>query len=459
MEHVDVLVMGGGTAGSSTARTAVKEGAKKVVMVHPEALVNTCVEEGCMPSKSILAGAHQHESLGVVEETRNAHITRLLKALVGSFEHAGFEEVYGKAAFTGSGTILVTHTDGATTEYQAEKIVIASGSEPFIPPIKGLDTIGERMLTSYNVVSKAAHFNTLPKRLLTVGGGPIGLELSTFFHDMGVEVVAIERGPLLRLYDPEFGEERVRASKDKTSFPIHTNTNLLETSLEGESVKCVIEEDGETREEQFDMILIATGRKPQLEGLGLEHTDIQRDERGGIIHDEYMETTHKGIFIAGDVTGHHQILHFATHMGKTAGYNTQHPEEMHTMDYDKHMLAVSFDQFPSAIIGLTQTEAEKRGMEVISATRHFNSIGLGILKRQEYGMWKVVAEKGSGKIIGSQILGPDSAGELIQLLVPVIAKGITYGELLEMTWYHPTYAEIIQSLSRDLCKLDNTSCS
>lgn len=454
MEHVDVLVMGGGTAGSNAARTAVKEGAKRVVMVHPEALTNTCVEEGCMPSKSILAGAHQHEKLAEVEETRNAHIVRLLKALVGSFEHSGFEEVLGRSAFTESGTVLVTHQSGESTEYQAEKIVIASGSEPFVPPIKGLETIGDKMLVSSDVVSKAGHFNTLPTRLLTVGGGPIGLELSTFFHDMGVEVTVIERGPLLRLYDPEFGEERVRASKDKISFPIHTNTNLLEVALEGEQVKCTIEENDETREELFDAILIATGRKPNLDGLGLEHTDIERDERGGIVHDEFMETSHKGIFIAGDVTGHHQILHFAAHMGKTAGYNAMHPDEMHKMDYDKHMLAVSFDQFPSAMIGLTQTEAEKRGMEVITATRHFNSIGLGILKRQEYGMWKVVAEKGTGKIIGSQILGPDSAGELIQVLVPVIWKGITYGELLEMTWYHPTYAEIIQSLSRDLSKLD-----
>lgn len=452
MEHIDVLVIGGGTAGSNAARAAEKEGAAKVVIVHPKMLTNTCVEVGCMPSKSILAGAHRGESIGVIEETRNTHIARLLKALTSGFEHAKFEEVFGTAYFTESGSVMVKHADDTTTEYQADKIIIATGSTPFIPPIKGLDTIGDRMLVSDDVVSKDAHFDTLPQRILTIGGGPIGLELSTFFHDMGVHVEVLERDSALRLFDPEFGEERVRASKDKASFPIHTNASLTKAELEGDHVKCTIEENGEIREENYDYILIATGRRANIESLRLEHTDIERDERGNIVHDEHMQTSHKGIFIAGDVTGHHQILHFAAAMGKIAGYNTQHTKDMRQMDYDKHMLAVSFDQFPSALIGLTQTEAEQRGIEVVTAIRHFNSIGLGILKRQEYGMWKLVAEKKTGKIIGSQIIGPDSAGELIQVLVPIIANKNTYKDILEMTWYHPTYAEIVQSLARDMLK-------
>ena len=165
-----------------------------------------------------------------------------------------------------------------------------------------------------------------------------------------------------------------------------------------------------------------------------------------------MQTSVSHIYVAGDVTGHHQILHFAAEMGKVAGYNATSENDELQMDYDKHMLAVSFDQFPSALIGVTETEAINRGLEVVCSTKCFNSIGLGILKRQEYGMWKLVAEAKTGSIIGSQVMGPDSSGELIQLLVPIISNQNAAKDITEMTWYHPTYAEILKSMARDIEK-------
>lgn len=451
MQHiqVDVLVLGGGTAGSNAARAAARAGAERVVMVHPDTLTNTCVEEGCMPSKSILAGAHQKESLGEVEETRNAHIDRLLTALTIGFEMETFEVVLGTAAFVDNQTVTLT-TSEETTTYTANKIIIATGSLPFIPPIPGLDTLGSSLLVSDDVVSKKAHFSEVPKRVLTIGGGPIGLELSTFFHDMGTHVEVLQRDAALSAFDPEFGAERVRASQDPESFPIHLQANLLQAKKTEAGVVCEIDRDGTVTTETFDYVLIATGRRPNTTALNLEATDVDLDERGNIMHDDCMQTTAENIYVAGDVTGHHQILHFAAEMGKVAGHNAGTTDDPITMDYDKHMLAVSFDQFPSALIGLTETEARKRGMNVVTATRQFNSIGLGILKRQEYGLWKVVAEAETGKIIGSQILGPDSSGELIQLLVPVLANENTATDILNMTWYHPTYAEVLKSLAREI---------
>ncbi|MFT5037023.1 MAG: pyruvate/2-oxoglutarate dehydrogenase complex dihydrolipoamide dehydrogenase (E3) component [Candidatus Azotimanducaceae bacterium] len=448
-QTVDVVVLGSGTAGSNAARAAAAEGAKKVVMVHPENLINTCVEEGCMPSKSVLAGAHQNLPLSQVLKERDEHIVRLLKALTDSFESANFEVVVGTAKLTDDHAVTVETPEGPVT-YTASSIVIATGSTPFVPPIPGLSDIGEKLLISDDVVSKKAHFEKVPKRILTIGGGPIGLELSTFFHDIGSEVRVLQRGTALGPFDPEFGDERVRASKDAASFPIILNAELNEVKETPEGLLCSIACGETITEEYFDAILVATGRRANTQDIGLQEAGISFDERKNVVHDDHMQTSVPHIFIAGDVTGHHQILHFAAAMGKIAGYNAMHPDQMKTMDYDKHMLAVSFDQFPSALIGLTETEATKRGVEVITATRNFNSIGLGILKRQEYGMWKVVAEKATGKIIGSQILGPDSSGELIQTLVPIIANSNTFEDILKMTWYHPTYAEILQSLARDL---------
>lgn len=458
MEHVDILILGCGTAATNAARTAVKNGAERVVLIRKPELINTCVEEGCMPSKSILAGAHAGESLAAVEATRNAHIERLRTALTNDFADSHFEIVEGTASFQSDHEVQVACGGEETLTYHAERIIIATGSHSFVPPIPGADPAHERILISDEVVSERAHFPAVPRSVLVVGAGPIGLELATFFHDMGSEVEVLQRGPLLRMYDPEFGEERYRASQDPANFPIHLHSTLEHAVAHDTGVTCQIKLGEEHLERTYDYVLVATGRRPNLDELALENTSIERDERGGIVHDEQMQTSVPHIFTAGDVTGHHQILHFAAEMGKVAGENAANPDANATMDYDKHLLAVSFDQFPSALIGLTEQEAVSRGIDVVTATRHFNSIGLGILKRHEYGLWKIVVERSTGRIIGSQVLGPTVAGELVQLLVPILANGNTVADVVNMTWYHPTYAEILHSLARDVCRQDTVSC-
>ncbi len=452
--HVHVLVIGSGTAGSNAARAAVKAGSGSVLLVQPATLMNTCVEEGCMPSKSILAGAHHHESLARVTTLRNQHIDRLRKSLADSLLTQGYEIIAGTAAFVNDTTVKISNGPDTRT-ITADAIVIATGSTPFIPPIKGLETIPERMFLSQDIVSKSAKLTTIPRRVITVGAGPIGLELSTFLHGMGSQVEVLQFGTALPAYDPEFGEERVRASEDGDSFPIHINSTLAAVEQKDNELVCIIKGPEGEYTKTCDAILVATGRKPNLDSLALENTTIARNERGGIEHSETLQTSVPHIYVAGDVVGHHQILHFAAEMGKVAGRNAATFGEATTMDYDRHMLAVSFDQYPSAMIGLTETEARKRGMDVVVATKYFKDFGLGILKRQEYGLWKLVAERATGRIIGSQILGPDSAGELIQILVPILANHNTADQVRNMTWYHPTYGEAVQSLANMIEKERN----
>ena len=452
MEKASVVILGGGTAATNAARSARAAGAERVIVVHPPELINTCVEEGCMPSKSILAGAHKGENMQTVMETRDAHITRLRKALLGGFEADGLEILHGRGRVTGPSEVTVaTETDDVVIE--AKAIIIATGSHSFVPPIPGLDASDPRIMISDEVVSIKHTIKETPERVLVIGAGPIGLELSTFFHDMGSHVDVLQRGPLLRAMDPEFGEERLRASKDESSFPIHCHSKLTKVVHEYDHLRCtIVQNDTKEREELYDTVLVATGRRPNTADLGLEAVGVKFDERGSIIHGDDMRTSVEHIFVAGDVTGHHQILHYAAEMGKVAGHNAAFPTEPRTIDYPRHMLAVSFDQFPSAQIGMTETEANEQGIETTSSIRNFNEIGLGILKRQEYGLWKLVAEKSTGKIIGAQVLGPDSAGELVQLTVPILANQNTAADIMNMTWYHPTYAEILLSLAREIEK-------
>lgn len=450
-KKVAVLIIGSGTAATNAARNALKAGATSVELIHTSALINTCVEEGCMPSKSILAGAQAGEKLSEIETTRNAHIIRLRKSLTEGFTNSNFSIVQGVAQFISAHEVIVTDEE-LVTRYQAEKIIIATGSEPFIPPIKGIDVTHKRVLLSDEVVSERAHFPTPPSSVLVIGAGPIGLELATFFHDIGATVDVFNRTEtLLPAMDPEFGKERYRASQDRNSFAIHLNATLLETTLQDTGVLCSIEIAGQTSERTYDYVLIATGRKPKTAELNLAAAGVALDERGVIVHDNTMRTSVPHIFVAGDVTGHHQILHFAAEMGKVAGTNAA-TDGQEQMDYDRHMLAVSFDQFTSAVIGLTETEAKRRGIEVTTATEYFKSIGLGILKRQEYGLWKLIVEAKTGSVLGAQVLGPHVSGELVQLLVPIIYNKNTSTDILAMTWYHPTYAEILHSLARTICK-------
>jgi len=410
-----------------------------------------------MPSKSMLAGAHAGEDLTQVESIRNAHITRLRTALTDDIADSDFRVVSGTARFVSDHVVEVT--DGAqTTIYHAENIIIATGSTPFVPPIPGVDVAHERILLSDDVVSERAHFAETPQSVLVIGAGPIGLELATFFHDMGTAVMVLNRSDrLLPALDPEFGAERLRASQSDESFPIELSADVVQVKPHAAGITCELDIAGAHQTKEYEYVLLATGRRPNVAELNLPAAGVKQDARDAIVHDTTLRTSVPHIFVAGDVTGHHQILHYAAAMGKVAGANAA-TDGTETIDYDRLSLAVSFDQFPSAFIGLTETAARARNLEVVTATKHFNSIGLGILKRQEYGQWKLVAEAQTGKLLGAQVLGPSVAGELVQLLVPLLANQNTAADVMRMTWYHPTYAEIIHSLARDICRQDTVTC-
>jgi len=454
-EMCDVIVIGAGTAGINAARQAKRAGAEKVLAIHEPHLLNTCVEAGCMPSKSILAGASKGLSLERIQDERDGHIERLLVAMRTGLQEEKFQVIEGHASFADSHSLVVKNGTQTKT-CQAKNFVIATGSVPFVPPISGLDSLGELAIVSDDIVAQKGRY-TRPNRICILGGGPIGLELATFFHRIGSEVVVIDMGGILSIFDLEFAEERLRAAEATDGFSILAPAVVRSVRREENEVICEIEQSEKIYDERFDALLIATGRAPNTSRLSLENTGVKL-ERGRITHDEYLKTSEDHIFVAGDVTGHHQILHVAAEMGKIAGYNAATEGSLRRVDYDRFMMAVSFDALPSALIGITEQEARKRNIDVTTATRRFDSIGLGILKRERFGMWKLVADRNSGKIIGSQVMGPECAGELMQILVPIIHNGNTYGDILSMPWYHPTFGEIVKSLANDMCGKDSTFC-
>ena len=452
MAHFDVVVIGGGTAGSNAARTASTAGAQTALIRNP-VLANTCVDVGCMPSKAVLAAAADGLPLASAVAHGTAVSERLEESLSAALEREDYEIYWGTARFTDSHTVVVTNHDGEHT-LTADRIVIATGATAFVPNIPGLtDLTFPQRLLSDDVVGIHATLRERPARLLVLGAGPIGLELATFFDRLGSDVLVLERNPqVLRLMDPEFGSERQRLADAGYSFRIAPAAELVHIGPTETALVATLERNG-TREQTFvDAILVATGRRPHLTGLNLEAAGLTPDERGRIAHDrETLQSEEQShIYLAGDVTGHHQILHMGAAMGRTAGANAAHGTPREWIDFQPLSLAVIFEEFESAVLGYTEADALEAGLDVVTAARDLADVGRGITDRLPGGHMKLIAERSSGRILGAQLLGPH-AGEIIQILGPALYNENTAADLLAMPfWYHPTFGELWHSLAKDI---------
>lgn len=456
----DVVIIGAGTAGSNAARAAQKTGAK-VALVHLPGFWNTCVWCGCMPSKSILAGVRLGEDLWEIESMRDLHILRLHEALVSKLESDEYKIFEGKASFLSNDEgIEVVQNHEEPFVLKGRRYVLAVGAKAFIPQIEGLEEVG--YWTSGDIVSLEAPLKN-PGSLLILGGGPIGLEMGAFFRQLGSEVTIIHRGKLLPTFDPEFGEERIRiANKGKKRLEslIFEDAKVQSVFRTSEGISAHIAFGGSNHSSlqlNVSQLLVATGVRPNFDGLCLDRVGITL-ENGRLKHSEHLQTDNPQVYVAGDANGHHQILHIAAEEGKVAGHNAGVGEPKRKMQYDSLSMGIIFDSYPAAQIGLTEREAHERDIDVVCASQCFNSIGMGILTRQEYGLWKVVVERKSGRILGAQILGPPSTPDLIHLFAPILYNKNTASQVLEMTWYHPTFAEILKSLVNQICKKDKTIC-
>ncbi len=455
-----VIVIGGGTAGSNAARTAARNGAQRVALIRNPAMPNTCIRRGCMPSKAVLTMAAR----GLPFADAMAHKVRIIREfetdLNQSLEEEDFDVIWGNAEFLDEDSVKVTGENGDKT-LSAENFVIATGACGFIPPIDGLrDLEPPRAFTSDNVVGLTSALEAVPEKLLVLGAGPIGLEMATFFSRMGTEVRVIEmRDRLLPQMDPEFGDCRLSASRQRGEFPIHPGTKLTKVEQRADGkVRCVVETAaGESAEHSVDAILVATGRKPNLDGLNLENAGLSL-EKGWLDHDEQtLVTSNERVYIAGDATGHHQILHIAAKMGQTAGHNAAIGKPEKRLDYSALNMAVIFEEHESAVVGLTEQAARDAGYEVITATRDLSDVGRGITDGVRHGLMKLVVDRETGQVLGGQMLGPH-AGEVIHALSAIVQTGATTGQMVDMVWYHPTFSELWHSLANDICQTDSTVC-
>ncbi len=463
-DEYDVIVIGGGTAGSNAARSARSAGAKNILIVHLPELINTCAERGCMPSKSIISSSERGESFEDAVRLMDTHISTLTDGLHDSLKNE-FEMIEGKASFLGEGKgITIEGADGSQSA-RGKRYVIATGSSSFVPPIQGLDTLPEgAVLTSDDVVSHK-HIKELPSSIFILGGGPIGLEMMTVFSHFGSNVIVADRGSLLPRMDPEFGREMKKAIDSDKNVTWLSSAKLASVRSEGNGLVFSVECDGKTEEYRAEKLLVAVGRRPILDSLNLGNAGII-SEKGRIKFDEKtLLSDNPDIYIAGDMTGTYQILHYAVAMGKVAGHNAAKGVAEREIDYTVLKMGVIFSEPQIAQVGISEREAKESGIETVSSVLELPNIGRGFLENRQVGLWKMTAEKKNGRIIGAQAVGPSPHSEWFVDLVSwmMYFKGTVRDLREKAPYYHPTYPELLQSMGRELCKklgddADDTIC-
>ncbi len=456
----DVAVLGGGSAGTSAARASEDTGAR-TVMINDGELGGLCILRGCMPTKAMLASAHvlheanHPEAFGLRREGRvvadfpaimarkAAMVERFKAAKIASIEAQDYEVIDGRARFVNPEEIEVSGR-----RIRARAYVIATGSIPTILPIPGLEECG--YLTSDDVMRMEAP----PKRLVVQGAGPIGLELAQFFARIGSDVLLVNRSPLLSKCDDDAGAELTRSIEAEERFDLAVPGKILSLERRDDaSIAFEIEAAASGRFVHYaDALLMAAGRQPEIADLGLEAAGIDAGDFE-IKHDEKLQTSNPRVFVAGDATGCHQILHIANQEGAVAGKNAAKTARSEggadeRMDYRLKMTVI-FSDPPFATVGMNEVELKAAGRRFITGSARFPETGRAITMGTTHGVWKLFADPENGRILGSSILGP-RADDLIHLVAQMMFYDGTFEDIAAMPWYHPTLSEVMLNLLRTL---------
>ncbi|MEQ8720116.1 MAG: glutathione-disulfide reductase [Sandaracinaceae bacterium] len=439
----DLFTIGVGSDGVRASRMAARTGAK-VAVAEERFLGGTCVNVGCVPKKLFVYAAHFREdfadaagfgwSVGdiafdwpTLRANKDKEIARLNKIYERLLHGAGVDILEGRARVIDPHTVEVALPDGPR-RVTAERILVATGGRAVRPTERGT----ERAWISDDVF----YAESLPRRLLVVGGGYIALEMASIFHGLGTEVTIAYRGPHpLRGFDDDvrtFLCEELR----KKGVKLHLNTKVL-CLEEGEdgAIDAVFEHEEVLT---VDAALYAIGRRPNTEGLGLEEAGVTLNDRGAVVVDDFYRSSVESIFALGDVTDRVQLTPVAIEEAM-AFVSTQFSDTPRTLDY-AHVPTAVFSTPPLASVGLTEPDARSAHGDVHVYTSEFRPLKHTLSGSQERSFMKLVVEPRSDRVLGVHLVGADSA-EIIQGFAVALKCGATKAQLDATVGLHPTAAE------------------
>jgi len=456
----DLTVIGAGSAGFSAAITAAEQGAK-VALVGYGTIGGTCVNVGCVPSKTLIRAAetiHQAntanrfdgvEAKGQLNNWRD--IIAQKDALVSELRQAKYLDllpqysnvtyIEGPARFTEDGLTV----NG--TPLKTGKIIIATGSRPTMPDIPGMTDI------PYLTSTTTFELEQLPRSVMVIGGGYIGCEIAQMLSRVGVDVSIITRSRLISEAEPEISEALTTYLRDE-GIRIYDGLSYQKIAQSPSGITLDILVGGAPTAISADQVLLTTGRQPNTDGLDLAAAGIATSPRGGIVIDEHMRTSRDNIFAAGDVTDGDQFVYMAAYGAKIAAQNAFEGTN-HCYD-NKAMPAVVFTDPQVASVGLTEATAKAAGHTTVTSVLPLSYVPRALAARDLRGLIKLVADADSKKLLGAQILAPEGA-DCIQTAALAIHKDMTYTELGDMIFPYLTTVEGLklaaQTFEKDVAKL------
>lgn len=452
IQKTEILIIGGGPGGTPAAMALAAAGKSVVLVEQGQGLGGTCLFEGCIPSKIFRESARrlreikQSSEFGLCLPTQDITINwsdilqrkrSILKkrsdgALQKSQHIPNLETIFGHCHFLDSRSASIKTLNDETLEIHFEKAIIATGSSPFIPPIKGSEH--PRVQTSESILS----IDHIPEQLVIIGGGPIGVELGQVFNTFGSKVSILETAPrILGPVDEELSNQLQQRMLNE-GIDILTSCKVQSILPTGQSVFVNYQDEKENEFHKIaDTVLMVTGRRPNIEGLGLENTQVQYDAHGIKVSDT-LQTSEAHIYAVGDVTGQPMFAHWATAQGLAlARHLTNQPVKFPTTQTNS---AVIFSEPEIGIAGITEQQAKQAGINFQIARYDFKQDARAQITGNADGLLKIIFDVDSRKIIGVHIL-VEGAGELMGEAALLVKTGIPIEAIAAAIHPHPTLTE------------------
>ncbi len=442
----NLVVIGAGTAGLVSALVAAKAGAQ-VTLIELQEMGGDCLNTGCVPSKALIhaarlvAQARDAERMGLLGPSGPVDTAAALRHVRASIETVaphdsaaryrglGVDVRQGQARITSPWTVEV---DGSALTTRA--IVIATGAEPAVPPIPGLAETG--FVTSETLW----RLEDAPQRLLILGGGPIGCELSQAFARLGSQVTVVQqRKRLLEREDDEVSD-LVRRRLTQDGVRVLTGRKAISAECSGGERTMLLEQDGTRSRVSFDTLLVAVGRKPRTSGYGLEELGIPLSAKGTVETNRYLQTLHPSIYACGDVAGPWQFTHAAAYQAWHAAINALFGSLHRIRPDPAFMPAVTFTEPEVGRVGLNEREARAQGVRY-EVTRHeLRELDRAIVDDAREGFIKVLTVPGKDRVLGAAVVAP-RGGEMLAEIALAMRHGIGLKKLFGTIHAYPTYAE------------------
>lgn len=458
----DLVVVGAGSAGFSAAITAAEQGAQ-VALVGHGTIGGTCVNIGCVPSKTLIRAAEtvHHANItstrfdGIESGARIVDWAAQIAqkdALVASLRQAKYADLlpeYNNITYhEGQARLVENGVDVGGQHLASGRIIVATGARPARPAIQGLAEVPSLDSTT------ALSLTELPRSLIVMGGGYVGAELAQTFARAGVAVTLVFRSRLLPEAEPEIGQALADyLTGEGVTIMRGVTYDFVRKTADG-GVALAITRNGGPEILTADRILVATGRTPNTEGLGLSETGVAQTSSGAIVIDNCMRTSKAGVYAAGDVTGKDQFVYMAAYGAKLAARNALNGDSLR---YDNTVMpAVVFTDPQVASVGVTEAQARAAGHAVRTSVLSLDSVPRALAARDTRGLIKLVADGATRKLLGAHILAPEGA-DSIQTAALAIRCGLSIDDLAEMIFPYLTTVEGLklaaQTFDRDVKKL------